>query len=459
MSRFDIPSACFSRLLAGFFFSFALLFFCGQTPVQGEEIKVRNGESIQKAIDQSQPGDVLEIAPGVYRERLEITKAIAIKGKDGAIIDGAAKGSVITITGSGVLVEGLAVQNSGVQQEDSGIYVKKGNGNVIKQNTFKNVHNGIYIANSKDNQVLENTISSYESHFSKRGNGIHLFKGGKHLIKGNEISEVQDGIYYDFTSQIHAAENHIFNSRYAMHFMFSGDVKADRNMIEKNITGFMVMDSEKIDFTANVVSDHFHFRGFGIIIYESKDILIERNEILRNSTGLSLEHGGNTLTRRNMIAANQVGLEFRGENKDNIFSENNFIGNVVQSKISGTDMRLDDGRKGNYWDDYSSFDLSGDGIGEEAYKAGSLYDRLLQKQPYWQFFFESPSVKLWTKAESLFPTFGTVDIYDARPLTEPVPMMAKQDRRRSEGPPIPLMAGMLFMIVSLFVIVKGRKLL
>ncbi|WP_226645464.1 nitrous oxide reductase family maturation protein NosD [Mesobacillus subterraneus] len=422
-----------------------------------EEFKVERGQSIQRAVEGARNGDTILVAPGVYKESLVINKEVSIKGEEGTTIDGGGNGNVIMVTASNVVIEGLTIQNSGSAQEDSGIYIKKADRNVIKNNTVKDVQNGIYIANSNENLLLGNSITSYESHFSKRGNGIHMFKGGGHTLKENEIANVQDGLYFDFTKGIKVYGNHVSESRYGMHFMFSEGIQAERNHVKKNVTGFMVMDSAGIEFIKNKVTDHFHFRGYGILIYETKGVLVERNEILRNSTGLSLEDGGDTLIKMNQIAANQVGLEFMGKNENNTFSENNFIGNVVQSKISGEDMRLDDGVKGNYWDDYSSFDLSGDGVGEEAYKAGSLYDRLLRKQPYWQFFFESPSIKLWTKAEALFPSFGTADVFDARPLVEPVDML-QETEQRSEDRMIPGVIGILFILLSIFVIVKGRKL-
>lgn len=421
-----------------------------------EETRVQDGQSIQRAIDQADEGDTLIISPGIYKENLLINKGINLKGHEGAIVDGGGRGNVIEIAASNVSIAGLTVQNSGSGQEDSAIFINKANGNVVQSNRLINVHNGIYISNSNRNELLENQISSYENHFSKRGNGIHLFKGSGHVLRGNKITSVQDGVYFDFTNSIEVLANHVTDSRYGMHFMFSEGILAEGNQVEKNVTGFMVMDSADIKFIENKVTDHFHFRGYGILIYETKNVLVEGNEILRNSTGLSLEYGVDTFINMNLIGANQVGLEFMGKNENNIFSENNFIGNVVQSKISGDDMRLDDGMKGNYWDDYSSFDLTGDGVGEEAYKAGSLYDRLLRKQPYWQFFFESPSIKLWTKAEALFPSFGSADVYDARPLTEPV-MMQREEAQRNKDQMIPGVVGILFILFSVFVIVKGRK--
>ncbi|MBS8266658.1 nitrous oxide reductase family maturation protein NosD [Mesobacillus boroniphilus] len=445
------------RLTRPFAIYFFLLLLLVPINTYAEEFKVEAGQSIQRAVDSSRNGDTILISPGLYKESVMINKEVSIKGEKGAIIDGGGRGNVIIVTASNIVIDGLTIQNSGSGQEDSGIHIKKADRNVIQNNILKNVQNGIYLANSNENKLLGNSITSNKSHFSKRGNGIHIFKGGGHFLKGNEIESVQDGIYFDFTSGIQVSENHVGESRYGMHFMFSDEILAERNHVEKNVTGFMVMDSAHIDFIQNKVTDHFHFRGYGILIYETKNVLVEGNEILRNSTGLSLEYGVNTSIKRNQIAANQVGLEFMGKNENNTFSENNFIGNVVQSKISGEDMRLDDGVKGNYWDDYSSFDLSGDGVGEEAYKAGSLYDRLLRKQPYWQFFFESPSIKLWTKAEALFPSFGAADVYDARPLVEPVTMF-QETEQHSKDRLMPGLIGILFVVFSIFVIVKGRKL-
>lgn len=445
------------RLAGKIAFLMILFISLGHTRTFAEEIKIEQGDSVQEAINSSNNGDTLIIMPGVYKENLSINKQLSVIGMPGAVIDGRGKGNVITIAAANVQLEGLTIKNSGTQQEDSGIFLKKADKSVLKENTLKNVQYGIYVANSKENKLINNTITSYDSHFSKKGNGIHLFKGGGHQITGNEISNVQDGIYFDFTENIHVKENHIEQSRYGMHLMFSKQISAEQNLVEENITGFMVMDSSGIEMIRNQIKDHFHFRGFGILIYETKDALIVENEMTRNSTGLSVENAGSLFVSRNLIGANQVGLEFKGSNPNNKFTENNFIGNVVQSKIARDDMRLDDGEKGNYWDDYSSFDLTGDGIGEESYKAGSLYDNLLQKQPYWQFFFESPSIKLWTKAESLFPSFGSADVYDARPLIEPIETLTAYQGQANEKKWLPGLAGTLFILLSLLAIRKGRK--
>ncbi len=425
--------------------------------VQATDIQVNVGQSIQKAINQSQPGDTVIIQKGTYTELLTIDKSIVLTGEEGAVIDGAEDGNVITIIGNAVTINGLTVQNSGSNQTDSGIYVQEGSNHVIKDNVFKDTMHGIYVNKSKDNVISRNQISSVSEHFSNRGSGIFILGGDGHTIEDNRMMRVQDGIYAESASNLILRNNTALGSRYGLHLMFAEDVLAENNHMESNITGLMIMDSKRIKVMDNEVINQFHVRGFGLLIYESNDLLLQGNEIRQNSTGLSLEKTVDVEIKRNIISANQVGLEFIGENINNIFTENNFIANIVQSKISNNEMQLDNGEVGNYWDDYSSFDITGEGIGEETYKAGSLYDQLLEKQPYWQFFFESPSITLWSQAESFFPSLSA-DVYDEHPLVEPVLLADNESAEAETGRDIgALIVAMTFLWFSILLIWLGRK--
>lgn len=136
--------------------------------------------------------------------------------------------------------------------------------------------------------------------------------------------------------------------------MFSENISAIENTVSSNITGLMVMDSARLDFRKNLIHHQFHFRGFGVLIDDSQSIILSGNEITQNSVGISFEKARDTEVSRNIIAANQVGLEFRHDNQKNLFYENNFIANIVSSTIGKEELHLDNGVRGNYWDDYSS---------------------------------------------------------------------------------------------------------
>lgn len=75
--------------------------------------------TIGAAIAAAQPGDVVEVLPGIYRESVGVNKAITLRGHDGAIVDGGWDGRSLTntyggtigIRAEGATVEGMAVRN------------------------------------------------------------------------------------------------------------------------------------------------------------------------------------------------------------------------------------------------------------------------------------------------------------------------------------------------------------
>ncbi|MGM9924908.1 MAG: nitrous oxide reductase family maturation protein NosD [Bacillus sp. (in: firmicutes)] len=423
---------------------------------EAADIDVSPNQSLQEVIDGAESGDTLRLEKGTYKGSITIMKSLRIVGEEGATIDGEGKGNVITVKADNVVIEGLTIQKGGIGKNESAVYIEEGNNITVQNNKMLDVMYGIYMLNGRNNEIINNQIKSYPEHFSKRGSGIHLYKGQGHVIKDNRIAQVQDGVYLDQTKNIKVEGNTVVGSRYGFHFMFSKDIEITDNHLQSNITGLMIMDSSNVAITDNTVMVHFHVRGFGILIYDSKHILLESNDIKQNSTGLSLEKTLDVQIKRNVISGNQVGLEFIGKNDNNIFTENNFITNVVQSKITNNKMRLDNGERGNYWDDYSSFDVTGDGIGDITYKAGSLYDQLLDRQPYWQLFFESPSIQLWSKAETLFPSIGIADVYDEKPLVEPVKLSENPngDGKRDLAA---LLLAIPFLWFSVLIIWLGRS--
>lgn len=430
-----------------------------QAATPNEHITVLPDENLQETINKAKEGQTIKLKKGVYKGPITIKKPLKIIGSSDAVIDGGGKGSVITIQADHVTLKGLTIENSGRLQEDSGIYLENTAHATLENNLIQNVHFGIYIKNGNNTIVKGNTITSHSGHFSQKGNGIHIFKGEGNTIEGNHIRNVQDGIYFDFASEVTVRRNEVLHSRYGMHYMFSENILTEENLTEGNITGLMIMDSKDLEYYRNKVYDQFHFRGYGILIYDTQNIVLKENRIIQNSVGISLEKSENIQFTSNVIGANQVGLEFRRDNYHNVFAENNFIGNIVSSTIGKEELRLDNGDIGNYWDDYKSYDIDGDGVGEIPYKAGSLYDDLLKRQPLWQFYFESPAIIMWTKAESMFPSFGSVEVYDNNPLVEPIDFTVEQAARDKDNArewQLWLLS-LVFLGAPFVIFLKGRK--
>jgi hypothetical protein len=87
--------------------------------------------TIQAAIDASSLGDVVEVAPGTYHERLTIGPAqdgITVRGLAGAgatIVDALGTGTTLTVTHVGALtrIEGLAIRGGAIQGAGGGVYL------------------------------------------------------------------------------------------------------------------------------------------------------------------------------------------------------------------------------------------------------------------------------------------------------------------------------------------------
>ncbi|MDZ4858324.1 MAG: parallel beta-helix domain-containing protein [Candidatus Hydrogenedentes bacterium] len=105
---------------------------------------VRPGQSIQVAVDRAQPGDRIEVYPGVYAQDVMIDKAgisligINVNGERPILDGGGTMADAVNVAGDNFLIENLVIQN----------YV--GNGctvNKVKNVTFRNltcINTGVY---------------------------------------------------------------------------------------------------------------------------------------------------------------------------------------------------------------------------------------------------------------------------------------------------------------------------
>ncbi|WP_203362668.1 nitrous oxide reductase family maturation protein NosD [Bacillus sp. REN10] len=373
---------------------------------------------LQPLIDQAPPKSEIRLERGLYAGPVVIDKPLTIKGEKGAVIDGGKNGNVVTIQADDVAVHGVTIQHSGKGAQQAGILIDKAKSAKIIDNYLKNVHYGVFIRGGRSHMISNNHFSSYPGHFSTRGNGIHLLATANNRIVANEMTNVQDGIYLDESSNNEMNENTISGSRYATHFMFSTDNSVKGNHFFDNINGVMAMNSKGIDIEENLFEKQLNYRGFGVLIYETEDVQLEDNDLLYNHNGLSLQSSNNISVKNNIIAGNYIGLITEGKNSDIQLSENRFEGNIIQTKLTGSAFSLDDGKNGNYWDDYHSYDVDGDQIGEVAYQGGSTYSRLLHQYPHLQFYFESPAMTVWQSAEKMFSLQSDQENADRFPLVQ-----------------------------------------
>jgi nitrous oxidase accessory protein NosD len=98
------------RIFLFIVFGFLILEFA-----QAITISVEPGESIQTAIDEARPGDILEVRSGIYRENIDINKCLTLRGIDSGgekpTIIGGDEGSkdLITLSADGCILRGFVI--------------------------------------------------------------------------------------------------------------------------------------------------------------------------------------------------------------------------------------------------------------------------------------------------------------------------------------------------------------
>ena len=222
---------------------------------------VRPGETIQAALEQAAPGDVIEVQPGQYRGNLVIAKPVTLRGQGKPTISGSLQGDTIRVKSTDVTIEGLIVRDSGdsLLAQNAGIYVSPGSHRaVVRRNDL--VYNlfGLWIEKANDVRVEDNIIVGKRDYGSaQRGDGVQLYNTTGARIERNHISFVRDALYVDVSHDAIFRGNRLHHSRYGTHYMNSY-----RNLWEDN--------------------DSYLNRG-GLALMEVRDQVVRNNRAWGNS--------------------------------------------------------------------------------------------------------------------------------------------------------------------------------
>jgi len=281
---------------------------------------VKPGQSIQSAINATNPGQIIEVQNGTFYESVNVTKPLTLKGVGKPIIDAGGKGSAITISANGSTLLGFMATGSGNDAEDAGIRVLS-DGNIIKDNmAIKNNNYGILLYHVDKNTVFLNRV------IENKNDGILLIHANNNQIWGNYASMNWKGI------SIETSKGNI--------------IKA--NSLTKNTMG--------INISNNEISESITAKGKGVSIeYSSRSQLTTYN-IDKNST--SAYQGTNILYQNNLQ-----------DNGQNAFDDGN--------------NQWDNDKAGNHYSNYDAReqgcnDRNRDGICDSSYSipGGRNVDRL-----------------------------------------------------------------------------------
>ena len=382
--------------------------------------------SLQELVDQTPEGGTLSLAPGTYSGPVVVDKPMTIDGRDQVTVDGGGKGTVILLDTDGATIKNLHITGSGeaVNDLDSCVQVR-GNYNVIKDNVMDDCLFGVDLQQSNNNIVRRNRISSKtEFGLGQRGDSVRLWYSFDNKITDNEITNVRDMVVWYSANNV-IARNRTSNSRYSLHFMYSRYNLVEDNYYVNNAVGIFLMYSDSVVVRNNTVAHAVGPTGIGIGFKETSDLTIENNKVLYCASGFYIDVSPfqpdtTNRYRGNLVAYNGIGIRFLNDWHDNLFTHNQFVDNLTQVVVSGGGTANNNLWKGNYWSDYTGFDLNRDGIGDQPYELYNYADRLWQDVPYAQFFKGSPILEVLDFLQRLAPFSPPVLLVrDPEPLLQP----------------------------------------
>lgn len=379
---------------------------------------------LQLYVEITPEGGTLEPPPGEYSGPVVIRKRITIDGKGKVVVNGRGSGSIITIEADGTIIKGLHLINSGDSHDkvDAGMLVKA-NDTVVQDNVIEDSLFGIHLSNAHGNQIVGNQISSKGWDVTLRGDGIRLWYSHQNLIEGNVINNSRDMLFSN-ARENRIINNSMSNSRISMELVFSPENEIRGNTFIDNYNGITIIYSDQLDISDNHILRMRKLTGSGISVKESYKILIGNNEIAHCAVGLlatSPLEAENILTiTGNLFTFNDVATYFYGEKGGHEIHNNRFIDNFVDVMGSTTGTSRLNHWDGNYWGNYSGFDLDNDGVGDQPHRVYLYADRIWMERSMARFYRGTPALSLIDFVERLIPSSEPDLMYaDPRPLMAP----------------------------------------
>lgn len=401
-------------------------------------------DELQARIDRAGPGDIVRIPAGEYAGALVIDKPLTLLAEGDVRLVSDREAPVVHITADGVTVRGLAIVDTVPKPDKTAAVLVETDGVQLANLSIRTVNHGIRLVGAAGGEILDSTIewAGGDVRLSERGNGIDLYQSHRNRIAGNTVAGVHDGIYIESGDDNVVEGNRIDRSRYGVHLMYTNRPVIRGNTGSQNITGIMVMTTRDAEVTGNsFFKQNENVHSQGILLFDVRASRFADNRVEGNRVGFYVEQSGGNTLERNEIVQNYIGIQMIAATGNRLHG-NTFRGNVVDAEAVESG---DNAVEGNHWDAFRGLDTDGDGRSDLAYPVNPFFLNLVERQPAFQLFFQSPGMLF---LEGLFAADRDAWLTDAAPLMEP-PALGGGEPDRPSGATVGVL-GAVLLAAALF---------
>lgn len=403
--------------------------------------------SLQKIIEQANPGSTIYVASGVYDETIVIDKPLTIIGEHGVQFNVTSKEPIFKIVADDVTIQNIKINYTG-QSNEAAIFVNSDR-NTLRQLEIYSVNTAIYLEDADENVIEQITIFGDGTlPTQQRSRAIDLWEANSNTIHNVEIQHAEDGIYIENGENNTIHSNIVTDSRYGYHLMFTKNSELYDNESYYNISGMMIMGTKGTKAHHNkLLYNQKNVQSLGLLLFDVKDATIEENDIGYNRIGIVVEDAKSNTLKNNDVHHNFIGLQFKRATENQIY-HNEFNANVMQGQAEES---MDNKTNENYWSDHSGFDITGDGKSDLPYSIDPFYLHLTNIFPPFRLLFQAPGMIFLDK---LMHTPLEQQLTDQAPLIEsPLDQTVEADNKTES---ILIISSTLF-IMSIGLILLGVK--
>lgn len=380
---------------------------------------------VQHAIELAESGDQIRIDKGVYKAtEIVVEKSLEIVGEPGTILDGNGF-TVLYVHHNNVSIRNIELRNVETNYVEDRAALKCNDSDNLRISNV-NVRDSFFgiLLEKCRNGIVENCNvqgNANEQNYleSSNGNAIHLWYCQDMKILNNTVKQHRDGIYFEFVENSTIRGNHSQgNMRYGLHFMFSHHNDYQQNVFTENGAGVAVMYSDHVTMTENQFIDNWGGSAYGLLLKDIKDSKLENNLFKNNTIAISADNSVRIEIKNNRLIRNGYALRIMGNCTDNIIQKNDFAENsfdvTTNSKSNFNDFT------GNYWEEYTGYDLDRDGVGDIPFRPVKLFTYIIAQSPASIILMRSTFIDLLNLAEKVTPVITPETLVDNQPKMKPI---------------------------------------
>lgn len=282
--------------------------------------------SIQAAVDNAFPGDIILISPGIYKENIDVyVTNLTLVSESGNPVDTIVQAAsslddIFYVIADGVTISGMNVIGP-VDFPNAGIRLNGVKDCNIENNQLSDSYNGTILNTSSGNNSFAVNNSSSDAGF-----GVRLDSSSSNMLSNNTVSGNGTSILLHNSSENSLVNNSASGSNYGIWVDNSSNNTLDGNNLSNNKVGIYLKISSGNTLNNSKVSNN---TNSGINMWNSVGNAVNNSTASKNIVSIVLYNSSENLLNNNTVSDNDYAIWLYSSSNNNELTGNKALNNRV----------------------------------------------------------------------------------------------------------------------------------